>query len=115
MSDYNDFFDDMIDVDDEADAEATQYLDDDEGDEDDDDDSAVVRTAVLTKNGMIALLSVKAGEDGGQIVRLDPRESQLAVQRYGSEGEALKWFGRSLASSRRNGWVVVYDGVPLAG
>ena len=115
MSDYNDFFDDAIDVDDETDPEATQYFED-EGDEDeDDDDSAVVRTAVLTKNGMIALLSVKAGEAGGQIVRLDPRETQLAVQRYGSEGEALKWFRRSLATSRRNGWVVVYDGVPLAG
>ncbi|HWS55046.1 MAG TPA: hypothetical protein VN228_13005 [Pyrinomonadaceae bacterium] len=115
MSDYNDFFDDMIDVDDETEAEATQYFDDDEGDEDEDDDSSVVRTAVLTKNGLIALLSLKAGDAGGQIVRYDPREALPAVQRYESEREARKWFGRSLATSRRNGWQVVYDGVPLAG
>jgi hypothetical protein len=115
MSDYNDFFDDMIDVDNEAEADATQYLDDDDDDADEDDDSSVVRTAVLTKNGMIALLSLKAGEAGGQIVRLDPRESLPAVQRYDSEQEALKWFGRSLVTSRRNGWAVVYDGAPLAG
>jgi len=116
MSDFNDFFDDMIDVDADADADATQYFDgDDEDDDDDDDGPSVVRTAVLSKNGMIALLSLKAGEAGGQIVRLDPRESLPAVQRYDSEGEAVKWFGRSLATSRRNGWTVVYDGAPLAG
>jgi hypothetical protein len=115
MSDYNDFFDDMIDVDDEPEADAAQYFDDDEDDEGDDDDGSVVRTAVLTKNGMIALLSLKVGEDGGQIVRVDPREPQAAGQRYETESEAVRWFGRSLATSRRNGWEVVYDGVPLAG
>lgn len=115
MSEFNDFFDDMIDVDDEAETDATQYLDGDDEDDDEEDDSSVVRTAVLAKNGMIALLSLKAGEEGGQIVRLDPRENLPAVQRYDSEREAVRWFGRSLATSRRNGWTVVYDGAPLAG
>lgn len=116
MSDHNDFFDDMIDVDDDADDGVTQYLDEEfEGDEDDDEDLSVVRAAVLTKNGMIALLSLRVGADGGQIVRLDPRETSAAAQRYETEGEARKWFGRSLATSRRNGWTVVYDGAPLAG
>jgi hypothetical protein len=114
MSDYNDFFDDAIDVDDETDAEAPQYFDDDD-DDDGDDDSTTVRTAVLTKNGMIALLSLRAGESGGRIVRFDPREENAAHQFYDSEREALKWFRRSLATSRRNGWEVVYDGAPIAG
>ena len=116
MSDYNDFFDDMIDVDDDAEAESAQYFDDDGPDEDEDDDeAAVVRTALLTKNGMFALLSLKAGTDGGQIVRFDPREALPALQRYETEREARHWFGRSLNTSRRNGWVVLYDGEPLLG
>ncbi|HEV3468279.1 MAG TPA: hypothetical protein VG148_03085 [Pyrinomonadaceae bacterium] len=116
MSDYNDFFDDAIDVDDDSETDATQYFDDDDDAEtDDDDDAGVVRTAVLTKNGMFALLSLRAGEAGGQIMRVDPREAMPAVQRYETEREAAKWFARSLATSRRNGWEVIYDGALLAG
>lgn len=125
MKDYNDFFDEMIDVDDEAKTEEEdEFLDDDdeefEGDDDEDevdedDDSAVVRTAVLTKNDMLALLSLKATPDGGQIVRLDPRQRLPSMQRYETEEEALSWFTRSLATSRKNGWAVVYDGAPLVG
>ncbi len=118
MKDHNDFFDEMIDVDD--DAEREEYLGGDEGFEDDEDDdeddgSTVVRTAVLRKNDMLALLSLKASPDGGQIVRLDPRETLPSMQNYETEEEALKWFTRSLATSRRNGWAVVYDGTPLVG
>jgi hypothetical protein len=117
MKDHNDFFDEMIDVDDEAERE--EYVGEDEefdDDEDDDDDgSTVVRTAVLRKNEMLALLSLKSSPDGGQIVRLDPRETLPSMQRYETEEEALKWFTRSLATSRRNGWAVVYDGLPLIG
>ena len=119
MEDYDNFFDEMIDVDDEAEAEPVEYADEgedfDDGDDEDDDDALVVRTAVLTKNDMLALLSLKSSDEGGQIVRFDPREPLPAVQRYDSETEALKWFRRSLATSRRNGWSVVYDGEPLIG
>jgi hypothetical protein len=119
MKDHNDFFDDIINVDDEQEAEEAEYTDeaeefDDEEDEDDD-GSTVVRTAVLKKNDMLALLSLKAGDAGGQIVRFDPRESLPAVQSYETESEARKWFARSLATSRKNGWAVVYDGEPLIG
>jgi hypothetical protein len=118
MKDHNDFFDEMIDVDDEAEREEyvgeEEEFEDDE-DEDEDDGSAVVRTAVLRKNDMLALLSLKASPDGGQIVRLDPRETLPSMQSYETEEEALKWFRRSLATSRKNGWAVVYDGTPLAG
>jgi hypothetical protein len=121
MKDQNDFFDEMIDVDDEAEVEGEEFLDEDgefedgDDDEDDDDGSTVVRTAVLQKNDMLALLSVKASADGGQIVRFDPRQRLPSLQRYESEQEALRWYTRSLATSRKNGWAVVYDGTPLIG
>ncbi|HLM55966.1 MAG TPA: hypothetical protein VK422_07515 [Pyrinomonadaceae bacterium] len=117
MKDYDNFFDEMIDVDDEAEPESAEFFEDEDGYEDDDDEdgSTVVRTAVLTKSDMLALLSLKTSDDGGQIVRFDPRESLPSMQRYESDEEALKWFRRSLATSRRNGWSVVYDGEPLVG
>ena len=117
MKDYDNFFDEMIDVDDEAEPESAEFFEDEDGYEDDDDDdgSTVVRTAVLTKADMLALLSLKTSDEGGQIVRFDPRESLPSMQRYESDEEALKWFRRSLATSRRNGWSVVYDGEPLVG
>ena len=117
MKDYDNFFDEMIDVDDEAEPESAEYFEDEDAyeDDDDEDDSIVVRTAVLTKADMLALLSLKTSDEGGQIVRFDPRESLPSMQRYESDEEALKWFRRSLATSRRNGWLVVYDGEPMVG
>jgi hypothetical protein len=122
MKDHNDFFDEMIDVDDESEGEGAEFLDDeedyelDEDDEDGDDDgSTVVRTAVLQKNDMLALLSLKAAPDGGQLVRYDPRQSLPSLRHYESEEEARRWYARSLATSRKNGWSVVYDGAPLIG
>jgi hypothetical protein len=124
MKDHNDFFDEMIDVDDEADREPAEFLEEDEDyefeeddeDEDGEDDGAtVVRTAVLQKNDMLALLSLKAAPDGGQLVRYDPRQSLPSLRRYETEEEARKWYARSLATSRKNGWAVVYDGAPLIG
>jgi hypothetical protein len=122
MKDHNDFFDDMIDVDDEAEREAAELLEeeddyrlDEDEDEGEDDGTTVVRTAVLHKNDMLALLSLKAAPDGGQLVRYDPRQSLPSLRRYESEEEARKWYARSLATSRKNGWSVVYDGAPLVG
>jgi hypothetical protein len=119
MKDHNDFFDEMIDVDDEGESEEflgeEAEFDDDDEEDDDDDGSTVVRTALLQKNDMLALISLKASPEGGQIVRFDPRETLPSMQRYESETEALRWFSRSLATSRKNGWSVVYDGTPLVG
>jgi hypothetical protein len=115
MRDDNDFFDDLID--DETETETYDLSDaEDEDDEDEDDDEPVdVRTAVLVKDGMLALLTMKTNESGGQIVRIDPRESVPTAQRYDDAESAVKWFNRSLATSGRNGWAVVYDGEPLFG
>ena len=78
-------------------------------------DDVFVRTAVLSKNNMIALLCVKTANEGGAICRVDPRESQPAVQLYDDPEKAIEWFNKSLSTSRKNGWQVVYDGLPLQG
>ena len=73
------------------------------------------RTAVLTKNNMIALLGVQTFDQGGTICRVDPRDGKPAVQIYDNPADALDWFKRSLRTSKKNGWQVVYDGLPLHG
>ena len=73
------------------------------------------RTAILSKNNMIALLCVKTAEQGGAICRVDPREERPAVQLYDDPAKAMEWFTKSLRTSKKNGWLVVYDGLPLKG
>ena len=112
MTDEQDEFDDEL-IDDESADEG----DEPEGDEleAEFDDLVEVRTAVLTKHEMLALLSVKTGAEGGVMVRVDPRQPLPAAKVYEDPADALRWFRRSLATSRRNGWEVVYDGEPLYG
>jgi hypothetical protein len=81
----------------------------------DDDSEVLVRTAVLQKNSMIALLCIKSATAGAAICRVDPRENNPAVQLYDDPSAALEWFTKSLRTSRKNGWTIVYDGLPLQG
>ena len=93
-----------------------EFADDlDAFDESDDYEGVVVRTAVLKKNDMVALLCIKSATAGAAICRVDPRETKPAVQLYDDPTAALEWFTKSLRTSRRNGWNVVYDGLPLQG
>ncbi|HEY0080434.1 MAG TPA: hypothetical protein VGB73_17630 [Pyrinomonadaceae bacterium] len=112
MKDQNDFFDDIID--DEADVSDRALMDFDE-DEEDEEEPVDMRTVIMSKNGMIALLSLKTFSSGGQIVRVDPRQALPSAQTYEDEEAARTWFNRSLSTSRKNGWEVVYDGEPLLG
>ena len=82
---------------------------------DDELDDVSVRTAVLQKNNMVALLCIKTATEGAAICRVDPREDYPAVQLYDDAGKAVEWFTKSLRTSRQNGWNVVYDGLPLQG
>ena len=82
---------------------------------DDEFESVVVRTAVMQKDKMIALLCIKTATMGAAICRVDPREDRPAVQIYDDPNAAVEWFARSLRTSKRNGWNVVYDGLPLQG
>lgn len=91
------------------DANIDEFYDDDEA------GPVSLRTAVLQKNNMVALLCIKSATAGAAICRVDPREGQPAVQLYDDPAKALEWFTKSLRSSRKNGWNVVYDGLPLQG
>lgn len=78
-------------------------------------DEVELRTAVLQKNDMVALLCIKTASAGAAICRVDPREDRPAVQIYNDADAAVEWFTRSLSTSRKNGWSVVYDGLPMHG
>ncbi len=99
-----------FDLDDDFDEELAEF------DEFDDElEDVAVRTAVMQKNDMIALLCIKTASAGAAICRVDPREERPAVQIYDDANAAVEWFTRSLRTSRKNGWSVIYDGLPLQG
>ena len=75
----------------------------------------MMRTAVLQKNNMVALLCIKGADEGAAICRVDPREEHPSVQIYDDPAKAIEWFTKSLRTSMQNGWNVVYDGLPLQG
>ena len=111
MDNQEDFFDDII-----SDEESEfDDLDADDFDDDEDDMDVEVRTVLLLKNDMLALLGLKQSAEAGIIVRIDPRQSTPSAQSYDDAAAALKWFNRSLATSKRNGWEIIFDGQPLFG
>lgn len=89
----------------------------DSGFEEDFDDfqSVEVRTVILSKNNMIGLLCMKTSDEGGAICRVDPRESVPSVQIYDDPEKAHEWFSKSLKTTAKNGWRIVYDGLPMMG
>lgn len=95
--------------------ELEAIFEDVEDDDFDDAEDVQTRTAILKKNDMIALLCVKTADQGGAICRVDPREPTPSVQLYDDPEKAIEWFNKSLRTSRRNGWQLVYDGLPLQG
>src|SRR3954447_9311598 len=103
------FFDEIID--DEVDAVESEDFDDDGGEEID----INSRSVVLVKEDMIALLGLKTSQGGGLIVRVDPRQNNPSAQTYDDPEVATSWFNRSLKTSKRNGWIVIYDGMPSFG
>ncbi len=115
MKETEDFYDDILDDELELEEDSDEF-DEDDNDEDEFDEPLEVQTAVMTKNEMVALLSLKLGNSGGGIiVRVDPRQPLPAAQTYQDADAAAAWFNRSLATSKRNGWHIVYLGEPLVG
>jgi hypothetical protein len=108
-SEYDPGYDWDID-DNNFDEELAEFDDFDSGLED-----VEVRTAVMQKNDMIALLCIKTAAAGAAICRVDPREDRPAVQIYDDPSAANEWFSKSLRTSKKNGWSVIYDGLPLQG
>ncbi|MFN2455041.1 MAG: hypothetical protein ABR577_12555 [Pyrinomonadaceae bacterium] len=112
MSDYDEIFDEISDDDEEELADMGFLMDDENGDDDDD---GALRSVVLAKTDLIALLCLKTSERGAMVVRVDPRQENPVAQVYEDAAAATKWFNRSIATSRRNGWQVIYDGDPAFG
>ncbi|MDT5061761.1 MAG: hypothetical protein QOH63_2220 [Acidobacteriota bacterium] len=112
MDNQEDFFDDIIS--DDADLDEIEMSDGDEMDDEMDED-VEVRTVILVKNEMVALLGLKQSAEEAIIVRVDPRQPMPAAQTYDDTAAALKWFNRSLATSKQNGWEIIFDGEPLYG
>jgi hypothetical protein len=110
MNEPEDFFEDII-----GEEEAYDEMDESEDEDDEDGEPFEVRTAVMQKNDLLAILSLKISSEGGRIVRVDPRQRVPSAQTYEDAEAATHWFNRSLATSRRNGWNVVYDGEPSFG
>jgi hypothetical protein len=110
MNEPEDFFEEII-----GEEEEYDEMDESEDDDDADGESFEVRTAVMQKNDLLAILSLKISAEGGRIVRVDPRQRVPSAQTYEDADAATHWFNRSLATSRRNGWNVVYDGEPSFG
>lgn len=110
MSDRDDseYFDEVIG--DELEADDSEPDDDEE-----DGEPGSVRAVVMSKKDMVALLVLKTTDTRGMMFRVDPRQPAPAMQTYSSPQEAIKWFNRSLITSGKNGWSVVYDGAPLYG
>ena len=114
MNEQDDFFDEIIGE--ESEAETDELEDEDDEDEDEDDGEPFeVRTAVMQKNDLLAILSLRVSAQGGRIVRVDPRQHAPSAQTYEDAEAATRWFNRSLATSKRNGWLIVYDGEPSFG
>lgn len=110
MNDQNEFFDDVIG--DELDTDDTEWG---SGQDDEEDEPMEVRTVVMSKHDMLALLGLKKSTQGGLIVRVDPREEKPAAQVYEDADSATRWFNKSVATSRKNGWSIIYDGTPMFG
>ena len=49
------------------------------------------------------------------IQNIKAREANPSVQLYDDPAKAIEWFTKSLRTSKKNGWQVVYDGLPLQG
>jgi len=98
------------DLEDEFDEDLAEF-----DDFDDELGNIAMRTAVMQKNDMIALLCIKTASAGAAICRVDPREDRPAVQIYEDASAAVEWFTKSLRTSKLNGWNVIYDGLPLQG
>lgn len=100
----------------EIDNEFEDDSDDEQDDEWEEGELPLARhSALLTKDGMIAMLLLQTFEDSGVIVRLDPREENPVANRYTDVRAAEIFFQRSLRTSRKNGWLVAWEGEPVVG
>lgn len=73
-----------------------------------------IRTALMTKNDMFAIVSMAITDEGASITTVDPRREAPLVKTY-EPWLATGEYRKVLRLSVRNGWRVIYDGQPLWG
>ena len=73
-----------------------------------------LRTVVMAKNDMLALIGMVKTDEESSITTIDPRREHPMVKTY-EPWLVSDEFRKVLRLSLRNGWRIVYDGEPLWG
>ena len=73
-----------------------------------------IRTLLMAKNDMLALIGMVKTDEEASITTIDPRREHPLVNTY-EPWLVADEFKKVLRLSLRNGWRVVYDGEPLWG
>lgn len=74
-----------------------------------------IRTAIMSKDELLGIIGLAVAEQFAQVGRFDPRTGEPHTSRWDNHKEARRGFRNMLATSRENGWDVLYDGPPLIG
>jgi len=70
---------------------------------------------ILSKAGMLALITFTVAPDGARITSSDPRQASAKSCRFKDPLAAVASHTQALATTLRNGWRIAYSGPPLRG
>lgn len=70
--------------------------------------------AILTKDSLVATISLEQNQNGAQITTNDSRNTGR-ITRLIPKGKALRWMREAIMHSEENGWRLGYFGPPLKG
>lgn len=70
---------------------------------------------IVSKAGMLALITFTVAPDGARITSSDPRQPKPKSCRFKTPLAAVASHTRALATTMRNGWQIAYSGPVLRG
>ncbi len=70
---------------------------------------------IVSKAGMLALITFTVAPDGARITSSDPRQALPKSCRFKTPLAAVASHTRALATTMRNGWQIAYSGPVLRG
>lgn len=70
---------------------------------------------ILSKAGMLALITFTVAPDGARITSSDPRQPKPKSCQFKTPLAAVASHTRALATTMRNGWQIAYSGPVLRG
>lgn len=68
--------------------------------------------ALFYKNNLLAVIAITTTNEGGAILRVDPRKEQATVALFDSPFSALEMFDRSIDTTVKRGWKCFHRGKP---